>query len=482
MTQQQVKDVVAGLAIFFSMSYVVFAVPLMLGQVHFPATPVFYATCLISAAASWAAGRFAQAPTAVAPGLALSASISQFLSLPDNPSTWESALVVCFFAGCFLLLTSLTGFRRKIADSIPPIIKLALTGGIGAVLAENALKFIRANPDGSVSDDLLLFVAGLVFIGFGYIVLRNLSVRAEQKGSFYARLLDTCGRASLFLSVPLIALLAHLFFSAGQGSLSASGSWIWLERTAEWKSIFRGAINPASIMFGLFVLYILYADIVGSPYQMALDDVHYETQRLTEKQNDQIRRSYIVDSLANMLAPLFGTSPPVYYAENLAGKVVGGKGPLVAYVTAGGFLLIFLVGVLLAAFGKPIEALIPGIAVAPVLFFVGLVIIAKSLARSTGRDILPSGIHREQLRQDTNPDTAEFLETGRYMPAAVTIIATPIAGFEVGVACGILSYYLFFVIFPAEQKEIIVPDQGALHVFALFAFLALALKLHIAVS
>ena len=71
---------------------------------------------------------------------------------------------------------------------------------------------------------------------------------------------------------------------------------------------------------------------------------------------------------------------------------------------------------------------------------------------------------------------------GRYMPAAITIIATPIAGFEVGVACGILSYYLFFIVFPPEMTHVFVPDQGALHVFALIAFLALLLKLHVMFS
>jgi hypothetical protein len=68
------------------------------------------------------------------------------------------------------------------------------------------------------------------------------------------------------------------------------------------------------------------------------------------------------------------------------------------------------------------------------------------------------------------------------LPAAITIVATPIAGFEVGIACGILSYYLFFIVFPPGHTELIVPDQSALHLFALIAFIAVVLKLAVTFS
>jgi adenine/guanine/hypoxanthine permease len=480
--QQQIKDIVAGLAVFFSMSYVVFAIPLMLSKAGFPAAPVFFGTCAIAAVASWASGYFAKSPAAIAPGLALSAALAQFLSLPDTKIKWPCALIICAFSGCILLATSTLGGRRSIVDSIPPIIKLALVGGIGAVLATNALKFIDTKSHQTFVSDLTLFVIGLVFISLGYVVLRNLSVRAEKTGKSYARLLDICGRSFLFLSVPLIATLSHFLFAYKYDTVAGIGTWIWLDPTIDWKNFVTAQMIPEAVILCALILYLLYADVVGSPYQMALEDVNYKTELLTESQNEVIQRSFVVDSSLNIIAPLFGTSPPVYYAENLAGKVIGGAGPLVAYVSAAGFVLIFAIGAFLAVAGKPIQSVIPGIAVAPALFFVGLLIIAKSLARSTLRDITPTGIHTSQIPTGTNPETAEFLEMGRYMPAAVTIVATPIAGFEVGVACGILTYYLFFIVFPPEQKTLLVPAQGALHFFAVIAFLALMAKMYVAFS
>jgi AGZA family xanthine/uracil permease-like MFS transporter len=443
------KDILAGLAVFFSMSYAAFAIPAILEpDVHFTAT------CLVAGLASWAAGYFARVPNAVAPGIALAVAISQF-----KPISIANALVVCIFAGFVLLLTTWSSHRRLFVDTIPPTIKLALAGGIGSLLAEQAVKSAYFN--GKISPDrTTLLVIGIAFIVFGYIVLRGVSFRIGR----YTRGFDIFGRSFIFLSVPLIAFLAHMYFPSTIGSKSVSGGYFWLSHSVEFNLFFKE--YTSCIVFFFFILYILFADIIGSPYYMALEEAQFDPLKLTAEKEQIIQKSFYVHSVVNIMAPIIGTSPLVYYAENHVAQVLGGKGPLVPYVAALGFFLMFAFGIWLGMAGRPIESLIPEIAVSPVLFFVGIIIIAKTLAAS-----LPQVEVSLKTRSGKSIDPREAVELWGHMPAAIAIVVTPVAGFDVGVSLAIVSYYLFSAIMPLAPDE----SDGDRQVGAIVVMLPMAI-------
>jgi hypothetical protein len=76
-------------------------------------------------------------------------------------------------------------------------------------------------------------------------------------------------------------------------------------------------INCAT--FGLAVFFIMMMDIAGSPieYVRAGSEGEYLP---AEKKNSIIKYSLWIDSGFNIVAPLVGVSPIVYYAENHVGK------------------------------------------------------------------------------------------------------------------------------------------------------------------
>ena len=503
-TPEWQRDLIAGLAIFFSMSYVVFAIPAMMAKAGLPAGPIFIGTCIAAAAASLAAGLYGRTPTAIAPGLALSATLSPFLVAGGNNIPWQSAFVICFAAGLFLFFLSVTQLRIRIVDAIPPVIKLAVTGGIGAVLADSARNMVSIpddirksvmnelsaqNPtlafdaldklakpalDRITNDRILLFLFGIAFITVGYFVLLNLASRYRDRS--YARWLDVSGRASLALSVPLVALMAHWLGVVGTQTLQAEGIWLWSPWPTDWRPIFAAVFSPPGYILFAFVLYILLVDIVGSPYQMESEKLGYIASRRSAKANKTIHRSFIVDSLANVAAPALGTPPTVYYAENYAGKVLGAKGGLAAIIPAIGFIgwLALFLWLGTATFRN----WIPDISVAPVLFFVGLMLIAQALNLSAAQS---------NRNASQSAKSGELGVTGleRHLPAGIAIVVTPIpgAGFEIGVAAGVLAYYLLFVLVPASKDSSLAKsERNSLGVFAVLALFAIGLKIYVVFS
>jgi len=196
------KDIVAGLAVFFSMSYAAFVIPIILHPyVHFTAT------CLLAGLASFAAGYFARVPNAVAPGVALAVTIAQFKSV-----SIANAFFVCVLAGVALWIMTWSGHRRVFVDTIPSTIKLALAGGIGSLLSEHALRSAYKNGE-LLPDHEKLLVIGIIFIVAGYVVLRGMAFRI---GTF-TRFFDIFGRSFICLSVLLVAFLAHKYFPKTTG-------------------------------------------------------------------------------------------------------------------------------------------------------------------------------------------------------------------------------------------------------------------------
>ncbi|MDZ7834513.1 MAG: solute carrier family 23 protein [Alkalibacterium sp.] len=125
------QEVLAGLVTFFSISYVLFVNPMILGQAGVPSEYSVYSTIFISVIGSLLMGWFANVPLAMAPGMGENAVLHvharcvywTFLAVP--------VLVWSLFPGCSLTLLAMIGVMRKISESIPAMLKQAITVGIG---------------------------------------------------------------------------------------------------------------------------------------------------------------------------------------------------------------------------------------------------------------------------------------------------------------------------------------------------------------
>jgi adenine/guanine/hypoxanthine permease len=445
------------MTVFFTMAYAPFVNASILGgpSVGMPAGPVFYATCLSAVIGSLFCGAYANTPTALAPGMAFNAFIAQYLQQFPMLS-WQEALLVCFFVGAALLLMSLSGFRREVIEAIPRPIKVAVVGGIGALLAELGIKI--AFPPGSTHSAgvMALFAFGLITIVLFNVTLRSYArkIQSENRPAV-ARTLDLVGRAGILISVIVVTLGFHMM-GLTSGTMTASGCvWAW---TCAGDSLTRLAGLSSHLLliipFAIFITYMLFADIAGSPYHLL--------PKSDPERDEKINRSFIVDSAMNMIAPVLGTSPVVFYAENNAGKMVGAQSGTTTYWVAAGFVLLALIGLLFSYLGQPLSELVPQVAAAPALFAVGLFVIASSL---TSPEQMP-----EEGEEESDPSTEALL------PAAVSIILTPI-GLEYGLAGGILAYYVYFVLVPKEARPRHQRIDPRLHLFAFVAFFAILVRL-----
>jgi len=466
------------------MSYIVFAVPTLLSTIGAPFLSVAFGACLVAAVASICAGYFANVPAAIAPGMAIVGIVTSFVSSNSNANlTWEGALLCCSIAGLLFFIMSVEGFRTRLINSLPKPIIFAISGGIGALLADKALEISGLVSEQSASSaEKLAFTAGLIVIVVGFIVIRTIAVRLASKPHFFwfTRYLDLIGRSSLLISVVVAALTAEwsdlavkepestdgVFFAFSNSNLSAA-------------DVLGQMLSPEAAVLLLTILYVLLADFVGSPYQLLMKS---GKNTFTKRESKTIEESFRIDSFANIWAPLFGVTSAVYYAENNAGKVAGGKSGLTAITVGLCFAILAAALIFLSALGFRIQNFIPAISVAPVLFFVGIYIVASSLVPYS-EETLPGDFG------NTETDSDLFVE--RRIPAALTIILTPVLSFEYAIASGLAVYYFYFVIFTdkyehefagersKERREGDVMTRGSLaylHFLTLLAMIALFVK------
>lgn len=447
------NDCLAGLTIFFTIAYVAFVNPVILSSIGVPTGAAFVGTCLVAGLGSIACGLWAKTPTAMAPGMAFNVFVVSYAKLLHLE--WQALLLVCAGAGLIMFLLSATGARQMAISAIPIPLRLAVIGGIGAILTDDAIKTLYA-PGSSAMDGHRVgaFMAGIVVIVSGYIVLRSYAEKLKDRGSTaWAEALDLIGRASFLLSIVIAATIARLLHVSDNVAITQVEPLVLLSQLSS--STLTHAFSPVAIPLLMFLVYMLTADIAGTPFQL-LD-------RDDPERNGKVTKSFLIDSAANVVGPLLCTSPTVYYAENNAAKVVGGQTGAVAIWTGAGFLVLLAVGAIVSATHASFFQFLPQIAVAPALFCVGLLIIGAAFGRSDAEAMEPGA-------------SAAWSE-GDSLPAAITIVLTPSLGLEYGLAAGLVAYFAYYVIAPARRANA-APERRAPLVFLfVFAVVAVLLKL-----
>ena len=341
-------EVLAGIATFLTMSYIIVVNPAILSDSGMDFSGVLFATVLVSSLSSIFMGLFANLPYALAPGMGLNAFFTYSLVL-GNGFSWQTALGAVFISGIIFIILSLTKVRTIILRAVPASIRYAVAGGIGlfiALIGFRSVDFIVPNPAttiafGGINPTTAIFIGGLLLTGF--LVVKRI------KGALIIGIAATSIVAlivSQFIETPLVTMPTRVF-----------------------------ALPSLSVFFQLDILGALKFSLIGPIFALLFTDMFDSistflgiatTAGLVDKDGQPINghKALLVDSVSTTISGLFGSSPGTTYIESAAGIEEGGRTGLTA-VVAGLLFLPFM-------FFSPILSFIPAIATAPVLVIVGL--------------------------------------------------------------------------------------------------------------
>ena len=387
------REILAGLTTFLTMAYILAVNPGMLGLIGNGMTPgaVFTATALASAIATLFMAFTANLPVALAPGMGLNAFFT-FTVVMGMGYSWQIALTAVFLEGILFIILSFFNVREAIINAIPTNLKKAVAVGIGLFIA------------------LIGFAnAGIVVNGAGTIVeLGDLS----QPHPFLALVGFIIIIVLYVLKVPgaiLIGIIATTILSIPLGITVIPQGWSPFSTPAAPLFFKFDFSNILSFKFFTVFFTFLFVDIfdtvgtlVGVTTQAGLIDEEGKIPR--------VKQALLSDAIGTVAGAALGTSTVTSYIESSAGVAAGGRTGLTSLSTGILFLLALVI--------SPIFLLIPGVATAPALIFVGFLMMAPVV--------------------DIN-----FKDPTEGIPAFMAIVMMPFAySIAEGIVYGVLSYVL----------------------------------------
>jgi len=336
-------ELMAGFTTFLTMAYIIAVNPAILGATGMNKEALIAVTCIMSGAASLAVGLIANAPIAMAPGLGLN-SIFAYLVVSEKMD-WPTALGVVFIAGCFFLILTGLGLRRRIVEAIPTSLIAAIGVGIGlfitfiglqdlGLIVNNEATLVGAGP---LSPNVLIGILGLLVMVY----------------------LETKKIPGSLLAGIVIATIAALIFRR----IGLPGQYV------------SSNIDISPIAFKLNIIGALKWGFFGSIFTFMFIDMFDSIGTLVacchkaQMADEQGRIKGLdkllgIDAVATMAGAVLGTSPTTAYAESAAGIEQGGRTGLTAIVAGVLFLLALLF--------VPVVEVVPKYATAPALIMVGL--------------------------------------------------------------------------------------------------------------
>jgi len=332
------KEVLAGLATFLTMAYIMVVNPAILSETGMDFDSVFVATILASFVACMLMGILANWPVALAPGMGLNAFFTYAVVFGMGFS-WQQALAAVFCSGILFLLISLSPLRAYLINAIPKSLKFGIGAGIGLFLAIIGLKnagIVVDNPATLVGlGDLKSAPVLLALLTFTLMIALD---KLKIPGAIVISILAT-------------TIVGFIFGVAQfQGITSAIPSMSPTFLQLDFSSI-------GSSLFLIVVFTILFVDFFDTAG--TLTSVANLSGKIDKDGNvENIQKAVFSDSIATIVGSIFGTSNTTSYIESGAGIKEGGKTGLVA-VSVG---LFFLLCLFLAPLAKSIPAYATGAA------------------------------------------------------------------------------------------------------------------------
>ncbi len=347
-------EIVAGLTTFLAMAYILGVNPMILSDAGMDVEAVFMATAISSAIACFLMGFLANYPVALSAGMGVNALFAYTVCLGMGYS-WQAALAAVFISGIVFVVISVTGIRKKIIDSIPVQLKLAIGAGIGFFIAFVGLKnsgIIIANEStfvgiGDLSDPTVLLSI------FGVLATIVCVVRKVPAGVFVGLVITAIAGVILglcgFEGMPAINGLFTTHFN-----MSAAGAFM-----SGFGELFAHPFNALVIIFSF--LFVDFFDTAGT-----LVAIGNEIGLVNEKgELENAEQALLADSIGTCIGAALGTSTVTSFVESSSGVGVGGRTGLTAVTTGVLFILSIFISPL-------ILGLITNAVTAPALIIVGV--------------------------------------------------------------------------------------------------------------
>ena len=411
-------EILAGVTTFMTMAYILAVNPSILSDAGMNSSAVFVATALASALASVLMAFFANLPFVLSAGMGLNAYLAYTVVIGMG-YTWQWALGAVFVEGIIFIILSLTNVREAIFNSIPMVLKTAVSAGIGLFIAFIGLQNARIVVGSSTlvgmyswhtpsegcsfnNEGITVLLALIGIIVTSYFVIKNV------KGSILWGILITwvlgmiCQIVGLYVPAPDAGFYS-LFpdFSGGLGNIGA------LKETAfklQFPTNAGELLNFIVVLFSF--LFVDLFDTLGT-----LIGVSTKAKMLDENGKlPAIKGALLADAVGTTCGALLGTSTVTTFVESASGVAEGGRTGLTA-LTSG---ILFLLSILLS----PIFLAIPSFATAPALIVVGFLM----------------------MQNIGNIDFDNVLDA---IPAFLCIIAMPFTySIAEGIGFGMISYAL----------------------------------------
>ena len=336
------REVLAGLATFLTMAYIMVVNPAILSETGMDFDSVFVATILASFVACMLMGILANWPVALAPGMGLNAFFT-YAVVFGMGFTWQQALAAVFCSGILFLLISISPLRAYLINAIPRSLKFGIGAGIGLFLAIIGLKnagIVVDNPATLVGlGDLKSAPVLLALLTFTLMIALD---KLKIPGAIVISILAT-------------TVLGFIFGVAQfQGFASSIPSMSPTFMQLDFSSI-------GSSLFLIVIFTILFVDFFDTAG--TLTSVANLSGKVDKDGNvENIQKAVFSDSIATIVGSIFGTSNTTSYIESGAGIKEGGKTGLVA-VSVGIFFLLCL-------FLAPLAKSIPAYATGAALVFI----------------------------------------------------------------------------------------------------------------
>ena len=371
-------ELLAGLATFMSMSYIIFLNPAMLSNTGMNYNSVYVATILASAIGTLFLGLIANVPYVQSAGLGLNALFT-FTICGTMGFSWQQALAMVFICGVINVIITLTSIRKMIIKSIPEFMQDAITVGIGlfityiGIKSAGLIEFSVSGVHDGISSasntvpQLATFnniTAILAIIG---IIVTAILVSRKTKFAYIKSIFIT-SIIGIFLGVTKLP-----DFSSGF-SLSLEPTFLQLD--------FSGLLSAkAGVVVFITLFTLVISDLFDTIGTFIGTGKKSGIFKMDEDGNmpKKLERALACDSATTMVGALLGTSNVTTYVESSVGIEMGGRTGLTAVSAALCFIASLFLG--------PIVSCVPMSAIAPILIFVGLSMI-ENIIKIDWKDIL----------------------------------------------------------------------------------------------
>jgi AGZA family xanthine/uracil permease-like MFS transporter len=406
-------EIVAGLATFLTMSYILFVNPSIIAGfkdhtgVALDFAQVLTVTALVAGVMTLLMGLYANYPFALAAGLGLNAFVAFTLVLAAK-LTWPEAMGVIVTEGLVISVLVLTGFRQAVLNAIPMDLKRSIGIGIGLFIA--FIGFVNAGV-AKQGQGVIVTIASnfrswpLLIFAIGFVVTAGLVAR-RMRGALLLGIIFTTALATIVNEAKHLkvftdgsAAIPH-HWSAPDFQLVGHFSFHY------WSVLGTGAAIAIVLSVMLSDFFDTMGTVIGISGEAGLLD--------KEGRLPGIQKVLIVDSLAAAAGGAASASSNTTYIESAAGVSEGGRTGLTSVVVG----ILFLASL----FISPLAGMVPAVATAPVLIIVGYFMM--------------------QLVRDIN-----WSDPGIGIPALVTMVAMPFT-FSItnGVGAGFIAYTVIAIL------------------------------------